>query len=88
MRKPQLVLVVALLLAGVSPSDGQEAPSPDRFTTDHYFELERVSDAQLSPDGARIVYAREQANRLEDKWEPALWIMNADGSSAQRISRH
>ena len=65
----------------------QETPSPDRFTTDHYFELERVSNAQISPDGAHIVYVRQQANRMEDKWESTLWIMNADGSQHRFLAK-
>jgi acylaminoacyl-peptidase len=80
-------LPLALLLAGVWPLGGQETPSTNRLTTEHYFEMERVSNAQISPDGARIVYAREQANRLEDKWEPALWIMNADGSQHRFLAK-
>jgi dipeptidyl aminopeptidase/acylaminoacyl peptidase len=87
MRKLRLAPVAALIAAGVSSSNGQETPSANRFTTEHYFELERVSSAQISPDGARIVYAREQANRLEDKWEPALWIMNADGSQHRFLAK-
>jgi dipeptidyl aminopeptidase/acylaminoacyl peptidase len=39
-----------------------------------------VSNAQISPDGARIVYTRLQANKIEDRWDSSLWIMNADGS--------
>ena len=65
----------------------QEKPSVDRFTTDHYFELERISNAQISPDGAHIVYAREQANRLDDKWESSLWIINADGSQNRLLAK-
>src|SRR5439155_10446 len=34
----------------------------------------------LDPDGAQIVYTRRWVNKLEDKWESALWIMNVDGS--------
>jgi dipeptidyl aminopeptidase/acylaminoacyl peptidase len=39
-----------------------------------------VNDAQISPDGSRIVYTRQTVNQLEDKWESSLWILNADGS--------
>src|SRR2546429_2840166 len=35
---------------------------------------------RLKKKGAQIVYTRRWANKLEDKWESALWIMNADGS--------
>ena len=65
----------------------QEKPSGDRFTTEHYFELERISNAQISPDGAHIVYTRQQANRLEDKWESSLWIVNADGSQNRFLAK-
>src|SRR5215469_11832953 len=65
----------------------QETARPDRFTTDHYFDLERISNAQISPDGAHIVYARQQVNRIEDKWESSLWIMNADGSQHRFLTK-
>jgi dipeptidyl aminopeptidase/acylaminoacyl peptidase len=87
MRKPRLASAAALLTASVSLMSGQETPSANRFTTVHYFALERVSNPQISPDGARIVYAREQANRLEDRWEPALWIMSADGSQHRFLAK-
>src|SRR5215469_9856466 len=73
----------AVLLAAMGANGGvsaHEKPSQTRLTTEHYFDLERIGDAQISPDGKRIIYTRQQADRLEDKWEPSLWIMNADGS--------
>ena len=81
-----LLLATALLgvAAGVS---AQEKPSPTRLTSEHYFDLERIGDAQISPDGARVIYARQQVNRLEDKWETSLWIMNADGSQNRFLAK-
>ena len=58
----------------------QETRSDTLLTTEHWLDWERVSDAQISPDGSRIVYTRQHVNRLEDKWESKLWILNADGS--------
>ena len=52
----------------------------DRLTIDQYFDLETVSDPRLSPDGTQIVYTRGHIDRLNDKHESSLWIMNADGS--------
>jgi dipeptidyl aminopeptidase/acylaminoacyl peptidase len=65
----------------------QETPSPNRLTNDHYFDLERLSAAQISPDGARIVYTRQQVNRMEDKWDSSLWIINADGSQHRFLAK-
>lgn len=75
------------LVFGLLTAAAQEAPAPDRLTTDHYFELERISNAQISPDGAHVVYTRDQANRIEDKWESSLWIMNADGSQHRFLAK-
>ena len=87
MGKLRFAPVAVLFAACVWPVNGQEKASANRFTADHYFELERVSNAQISADGARIVYTREQANRLEDKWDTALWIMNADGSQHRFLAK-
>ena len=74
-------LLHALLIAiTVSVLPAQEMRSANRLTTEQYLDWERISDAQISPDGARIIYTRQHANKLEDKWESDLWIMNADGS--------
>jgi dipeptidyl aminopeptidase/acylaminoacyl peptidase len=70
---------VAIALGGAALR-AQETRSDTLLTSEHWLDWERVSDAQISPDGARIVYTRQTVNKLEDKWEPALWIVNADGS--------
>ena len=73
----------ALALALAAPTlalRAQETRSDTLLTTEHYLDWERVTDVQISPDGSRIVYTRGFVNKLEDKWESALWILNADGS--------
>src|SRR5580698_9611295 len=80
-----LLAVILVMTSGVAAA--QETPSSTRLTTDHYFDLERISAAQISPDGGRVVYTRQQANRLEDKWDSALWIMNADGSQNRFLAK-
>jgi Tol biopolymer transport system component len=56
------------------------AAARTRFTVDKYLDFERVSDPQLSPDGARVVYTRGFVNKLTDRWESAIWLVSADGS--------
>ena len=77
------VVVAFGLAAGLTLHAGvraQEQRSPTLLTTDHYIDLERVSDAQIAPDGTQIIYTRQHVNKLEDKWDSELWIVNADGS--------
>ena len=85
--KIHVAVPLALLALTVASAVCQEAPSATRLTNDHYFDLERVSNPQISPDGARIVYTRQQANKIEDRWDSALWVMNADGSQNRFLTK-
>ena len=87
MSNSTLAVCAALAALIAAPAIAQEKPTTTRLTTEHYFDLERLSNAQISPDGARIVYTRQQVNKLEDKWESALWIMNADGSQNRFLAK-
>ena len=83
MQRHRLALPVLFLAAGlVAPRvvRAQEAASDSLLTVDHYLDWESVADPQLSPDGTQIVYTRRYVNKLEDKFETALWIMSADGT--------
>ncbi len=75
-----LHLLLAAVLAGPSISGAQETPSDTLLTVGHFLDFEAVRDPQLSPDGSQVIYTRRWVNKLEDKWESALWIMNSDGS--------
>ncbi len=72
------VAIVALSTA--PPAIAQETPSETRLTVDHYLDWESVSNPRISPDGSQIVYTRRWVDRMNDSWESALWIMNADGT--------
>src|SRR5581483_3303089 len=75
-------MCVALMLAlgGCIGLVAQETRSSTLLTTEHYLDWERVSDAQISPDGSRVLYTREHVSPMDDKWEPEVWIVNGDGT--------
>ena len=83
----RFVVLPALVSWAAFTAVAQETRSATRLTNDHYFDFERVSNAQISPDGARIVYTRQQANKIEDRWDSSLWIMNADGSQHRFLTQ-
>jgi dipeptidyl aminopeptidase/acylaminoacyl peptidase len=85
--KTRVVALAALVSLAAFPAASQETRSATRLTNDHYFDLERVSNAQISPDGARIVYTRQQVNKIEDRWDSNLWIMNADGAQNRFLAK-
>src|SRR5207248_10674825 len=72
-------LLLSLLLAPIAIA-AQETASDTLLTVAHYLDWEQASNPQMSTEGAQMVYTRRWVNKLEDKWESALWIMNADGS--------
>nr|MBA3296537.1 PD40 domain-containing protein [Acidobacteriota bacterium] len=80
---PALLFASACCLAGAPALTAQRAddkPKTDRLTLDTFLEMETVSDPQLSPDGAQVIYTRGWVDKMNDKRESALWIMSADGS--------
>ena len=65
----------------------QEKASDTLLTVNHYLDYETVGEPRISPDGARIIYTRRWVNKQEDKWDTALWIMNADGSENRFLTK-
>jgi dipeptidyl aminopeptidase/acylaminoacyl peptidase len=64
------------------------SPKPkDRINLEMYFELEDVQDPKLSPDGRQIIYTRRWVDKMNDKWESSLWIMNADGTRNRFLTK-
>ena len=72
------ILAALLFLPTVAAS--QETASDTLLTVNHYLDWEQVADPQISPDGTQILYTRRWVNKIEDRWDAGLWIMNADGS--------
>src|SRR5512145_1128187 len=92
------VLVCLLVLGGVPAALGarqeaapqapsSEADRSDRITLDLYLELETASDPQISPDGTQVIYTRGWVDKMNDRRESALWIMNADGSRNRFLTK-
>jgi Tol biopolymer transport system component len=70
--------LVPLLLVATSHMVAQQ--QLDRLTLDLYLEWESVSDPRVSPDGEQVIYTRRWIDKMSDRWESSLWIMNVDGS--------
>ncbi len=50
------------------------------------FELEYVSDPQISPDGKTVVYRRMGFDIMKDKSKGNLWMINTDGTNHQKLT--
>jgi len=50
------------------------------------FDLEWVSDPQISPDGTQVVYRRNGFDIMKDNSRGNLWIINTDGLSHRKLT--
>jgi dipeptidyl aminopeptidase/acylaminoacyl peptidase len=89
MRRLLIAFALASLPAVIAAQNAiaQNTVANDRLTLDLYWEYETVSDPQLSPDGSQIIYTRGWIDKVNDKRESSLWIMNADGSKNRFLAR-
>ena len=79
-----LVLCVLLTIGSAASGDAKAG----RLTVDRYHDWEDVADPQLSPDGRQIVYERRWIDKMHDRWETSLWVMNEDGSKNRFLEFH
>src|SRR3954462_9083237 len=56
-------------------------PEAQRFHDLDVFQLEIADDAQISPDGSKIVYVRASYDIMTDRARRNLWMVNADGTN-------
>src|SRR5258706_14586383 len=82
----RLISLFALLLAPAA-AGAQETASDTLLTVNRYLDWETVNDPQISPDGSQILYTRRWVNKLEDRWDSALWIMNSDGARNRFLAK-
>ena len=50
------------------------------------FDLQYVSNPQISPDGSVIIYRRMSFDILKDRSIGNLWIINSDGTNHQKLT--
>jgi acylaminoacyl-peptidase len=80
-----LGVTLAFPVAAHAATD-QKALSASRFTLAQIFDLERAVDPQISPDGTRVAFVRASFDRMQDKTQRSLWIVNSDGSGLRPLT--
>ena len=57
----------------------------NRVQLEQYLDWEDVQNPQLSPDGTQIIFTRRWIDKMNDKWESSVWLMNADGTHQRSL---
>ncbi|MCZ6918007.1 MAG: S9 family peptidase [Gemmatimonadetes bacterium] len=83
-RAASFLAATVVFIAATEPMAAQGAD--DHLTLDLYLDWEQVRAPQISPDGRQIVYTRRWIDKVNDRWQSSLWIMNADGSRNRHLT--
>ena len=89
MTRPRIApnLFPILLAAFLLPTTLAAQNEPDgtlKLVT--YLDWEWVANPQLSPDGSQIIYTRSWVDKINDRRDSEVYIMNADGSRKRRLT--
>ena len=89
MLRSRMAAALVLWTAALAAPLAAQAPraAAGTFSVEKYLDYETVGDPQISPDGRRIVYTRRWVDRMADRWETALWIVDADGSRNRFLTK-
>ena len=71
--------------AGVFLLASEVSAQDQRLSLEKYLDMESVSNPQISPDGSRIIYTRQWVDKVNDRRESSLWIMNSDGARNRHL---
>ncbi|MDN3204120.1 S9 family peptidase [Algoriphagus sediminis] len=82
MKKTYLLLIFCLGLLAQS-----QAQEKTNMELKDLFDLEMVSDPQISPDGSKIVYVRMFKDIMTDRDYGNLWIVNSDGTQNRPLTQ-
>ena len=75
--------VVLLLVCALAGVQAQARSLP----LEGYLDMTDVGDAQISPDGKRVLFMRRTVDKVNDQRQSALWIVNADGSGERKLGK-
>jgi acylaminoacyl-peptidase len=78
-----LLLILIVLLVSIQFSFGQVKSKLELLDI---FNMEYVSDPQISPDGKQIIYVRNFKDVNTDRNLSNLWIINADGTENKALT--
>jgi len=81
-----LFLFPFLLVAGLLKAQEVETSGQPKFEPLDVFQLEYVSDPQISPDGQRIIYIRNSNDIMSDGSNANLWSIDFDGSENRPLT--
>src|SRR3984957_21088786 len=82
----RIIVLIAFLSAALQVS-AADSSTTNRFTVGRYLDLQSASAPEISPDGTQVIYTRRAIDKQADKYQTAIWIVNADGSHHRFLAK-
>lgn len=76
-----------MLVCAIGPVAGAQS-ARRAMELEDMFRLQRVSEPQVSPDGARVAYVVTEVLKDENRTNADLWLVPTDGSAAPKKLTH
>ncbi|HWW74880.1 MAG TPA: S9 family peptidase [Pyrinomonadaceae bacterium] len=80
-----VVCAVAVVLA-LAPQSWAQTRN-DRLGVELFLDWEMVASPRVSPDGRQVAYTRRWTDKVNDKYEDEVWIMDADGGRNRLLAK-
>ena len=81
-RKPIFILGLVCTASLLSPSPAAARP----MEVEDLFRAKRVSDPQISPDGASVAYTVTEVDKAENRSQSDIWILPSTGGEPRRLT--
>jgi dipeptidyl aminopeptidase/acylaminoacyl peptidase len=83
-RTASILLLGILALATLGPAAQSAGPKPIAF--DDFIRVKRVTDLQLSPDGATIAFVVMVMDRAANRGSSDIWVVPSRGGEPRRLT--
>ncbi|MGE3345520.1 MAG: prolyl oligopeptidase family serine peptidase [Vicinamibacterales bacterium] len=82
----RIVVAVALVLSFASLPLAEQAPVRKFMDKSTFFEMESVSNPQISPDGTTVLFSRGYVDIMRDQGASNLWAIGMDGTRLRQLT--
>lgn len=82
----RLVVALAFVLSFASLPLAQQAPAKKVMDKSTFFEMESVSNPQISPDGTTVLFSRGYVDIMRDQGASNLWAIGMDGTRLRQLT--
>ncbi len=87
LKRSAFTLGFGLLLVAFT-TGGSLAAEPHPFSVHDMLAMDRLSDAQVSPDGTQVAFTVRETDVAANKGRTDVWLAAVDGSRVRRLTGH